>query len=85
MDGAALQKVVLRNLDPNFNNIFIIAVIIAKQHVRKFSDFDKTKPERAVWNFTVRDSVKDYINVSYWGTSAQIESLSQKFQIGDIG
>lgn len=80
-----LQKLVLRNLDPNLNNIFVVAIIIAKQRVRKFPNAENDKPDRAVWNFTVRDSPRDYINVTLWGTSLHVENLSQKFQIGDVG
>lgn len=41
--------------------------------------------ERCVWNFTIRDSPPDYINVSYWGSPDYIENIAKHFHIGDVG
>lgn len=74
-----LEKYTLRYLHPDIANAFIVGIIIAKQPPKKLSN------DRAVWNFTLRDSPQDYINVSYWGGREFICLLSERFQVGDVG
>lgn len=74
-----LERYTLRNLVPDVGNAFVIGVIIAKQSPRKLPD------NRAVWNFTLRDSPQDYINATCWGSKDSITLLNEKFQIGDVG
>ncbi|KAJ8966403.1 hypothetical protein NQ317_009635 [Molorchus minor] len=85
MDNIALQKVNIRNLDPNLENVLIVGIIIAKQRPKKFLD-TKVSAEtyRAVWNFTLRDSVQDYINVTYWSSSEVVFQTNDKFNSGDV-
>lgn len=75
----ALEKYTLRYLHPDVGNAFVVGVIIAKQSPRKLAD------DRAVWNFTLRDSPQDYINVTYWGRKDSVSLLNEKFQVGDVG
>lgn len=76
---ASLEKYSLRYLHPDVGNAFIIGVIIAKQSPRKVPD------DRAVWNFTLRDSPQDYINASCWGRKEAVFLLNERFQVGDVG
>lgn len=85
-NNVALQRVNLRNLNPNLTNILIVGIIIGKQRPRKF--LDKKAPVefyKGVWNFTLRDSVQDYINVTYWETSEVIFQKNDQFHTGDVG
>lgn len=74
-----LEKYTLRSLHPDVGNAFIVGVIIAKQSVKKLPD------DKAVLNFTFRDSPRDYINVTCWGRKESICLLNEKFQVGDVG
>lgn len=85
-DSIALQRVILRDLNPNLSNVLIVGIIIGKSRPRKFLDAKSSVESfKAVWNFTLRDSKRDYINVSYWGASETIYQTNNQFQIGDIG
>ncbi|XP_074026715.1 meiosis specific with OB domains hold'em isoform X2 [Leptinotarsa decemlineata] len=83
--SVALQKVNLRRLHPYLDNILIVGIIIGKQRPRKFLD-KKSSVEvyRGVWNFTLRDSPQDYINITYWGPSEVIFQANEKFRTGDV-
>lgn len=83
-NNIGLRRVTLKQLDPDLNNALIIGIIIAKQRSRRFNN-TKNNETSAVWNFTVRDSPQDYINVTCWGTGDAILQLSSNFQMGDIG
>lgn len=74
-----LEKYTLRSLRPDVFNAFVVGVIIAKQSPRKLSD------DRSVWNFTLRDSPQDFINVTCWGQKESVFLLNEKFQVGDVG
>lgn len=76
-----LQKFKLRNLIPDVSNALIIGIIIGKRQARILANANST---RAVWNCTLRDSLYDYINLTYWGAEDLICPLSEEFQIGDI-
>lgn len=81
-----LQKVELRNLAPYLANALIVGIIIGKNRPKLFeAQGAEVNSRRAVWNFTIRDSLQHYINVSYWGTSEQIIQANEKFVIGDVG
>ncbi|KAF2904877.1 hypothetical protein ILUMI_01294 [Ignelater luminosus] len=81
-----LQRVPLSDLVPDGRNIFIVGIIIAKQEPRKFNDTKSgdTRRERAVWNFTLRDSPICYINVTCWGLKDEIFGINNKFHVGDV-
>lgn len=79
-----LQRVTLCNLIPDMENALIVGIIIGKQQPRKLA-FDKSERDRAVWNFTFRDSPRDYINVTCWGLKDSIFELYSKFQVEDVG
>lgn len=78
----SVRKVSLRSITPEMSNVFLIGIIIAKQIPRTF---DSSERKRGVWNFTFRDSVRDYINVTFWGDASTVIQMNIKFQIGDIG
>lgn len=40
---------------------------------------------RAVWNFTLRDSASDFINVTVWGAVDYVNNLFTTFTIGCVG
>ncbi|RZB84944.1 meiosis-specific with OB domain-containing protein, partial [Asbolus verrucosus] len=84
--NAALKRVALKDLGPDLDNVLIVGIIIAKQRPRKFADNKSKDSEdcRAVWNFTLRDSQRDYINVTYWGNSETICAANDKFYTGDV-
>lgn len=81
----ALQRVTLKQLNPKLENVLIVGIIIGKQRPKKFLD-QKAPIEtyKAVWNFTFRDSVQDYINVTYWGPSETIFHANDSFSTGDV-
>lgn len=82
----AFQRVKLRELNPNISNILLIGIIIGKSRPKKFRDEKASVPTfKAVWTFTIRDSIRDYINASYWGASETIFHANDKFKTGDIG
>ncbi|XP_012234847.1 meiosis-specific with OB domain-containing protein isoform X2 [Linepithema humile] len=67
-------------------NTFIIGVIISTTNVRTF-DATQTKfnkGERSVWSFILRDSEKDFINVTVWGNTEFVKKLSSTFNIGSV-
>lgn len=41
--------------------------------------------QRAVLNFTFRDSVKDFVNVAYWLPPKDLIIVGSKFSTGDVG
>lgn len=86
MDGGTicLQRVTLCNLTPDMDNALIVGIIIGKQQPRKLAT-NKLEIDRAVWNFTFRDSPKDYVNVTCWGMKDSIFELDSKFQLDDVG
>ncbi|KAJ8952495.1 hypothetical protein NQ318_003291, partial [Aromia moschata] len=83
--SVALQKINIRGLDPNLENVLIVGVIIAKQRPKKFLDTKAAvETYKAVWNFTIRDSIQDYINVTYWSSSEAVFQANDKFHTGDV-
>lgn len=83
-DNVGIRRVTLRQLEPDFNNILIVGIMIAKQRPRRFNN-PKTNESRAVWNFTLRDSPQDYVNVTFWGEGDLILGHSSNFHVGDVG
>lgn len=81
-----LKRVALKDLAPDLENALVVGVIIAKQKPRKFKDKYKDGDSfKAVWNFTIRDSLRDYINITYWGCSEDVCAASDKYYTGDVG
>lgn len=76
-----LERFTLANLIPDMDNALIIGIIISKQQPRKLAK----DCNRAVWNFTFRDSPRDYINVTCWGLKDAVFELYSKFQLDDVG
>ncbi|XP_023318472.1 meiosis-specific with OB domain-containing protein-like [Trichogramma pretiosum] len=71
------------SLQPQMQNTVIVGVIIRSQNskVTKFSD---NNGSRAVWNFTLRDSVNDFINATVWGAVDFINKLFTTYGIGSV-
>ncbi|KAK5646523.1 hypothetical protein RI129_004987 [Pyrocoelia pectoralis] len=85
MDYTGLQRVQLHALTPELTNALIVGIIIAKQEPRTFTSKDNdTNTYRAVWNFTLRDSPLNYINVTCWGVQDVLGEFHKKFTIGDV-
>lgn len=81
-----LRRIALKNLEPDLDSILIVAVIIGKNNPGKFLDKTKENEEyRGVWRCTVRDSQRDYINVTFWGPSDEVSATNDKFYTGDVG
>ena len=85
ISSIALRKLTLQELQPDLNNVVVVGVIIAKQRPRTFAPKRNEFGNRAVWNFTLRDSPRDYINATFWGACEEVLKLSDTFQIGDVG
>ncbi|CAH1109944.1 unnamed protein product [Psylliodes chrysocephalus] len=85
-NSVALQRTTLENLSPTLSNVLIVGIIIGKQKPRKYLDTKSPVAGlyRAVWNFTLRDSVRDYINVTYWGSTEVIFQVNDKFHTRDV-
>ncbi|KAL1491662.1 hypothetical protein ABEB36_012224 [Hypothenemus hampei] len=87
-NGVPLRRIDLSRLEPNLSNILIIAIIIGKQRPKiiqlQGGQNGFPSDNRAVWNFTVRDSVKQYINVTLWGNPEQVFQANDKFSTGDV-
>ncbi|KAB0797464.1 hypothetical protein PPYR_08457 [Photinus pyralis] len=85
MEYIGLQRVQLHALTPELLNGLIVGIIIAKQEPRVFTgrDFENVA-SRAVWNFTLRDSPLNYINVTCWGTQDILNGFNKKFSVGDV-
>lgn len=79
-----VQRITLRNIHTHLTNSVIVGVIIAKQQHRVFPS-KKEGPDRGVWNFTLRDSEIDYINVTCWGSAEYAQHLDMSFTVGDVG
>lgn len=82
----ALQRITLKNLNPNMSNVLVVGIIIGKTKPRKFLDTKCPVPSfKAVWNFTIRDSKSEYITVSYWEASETIYQANDQYRTGDVG
>ncbi|CAG9858492.1 unnamed protein product [Phyllotreta striolata] len=69
--NVGLRRTKLEDLNPNLGNILVVGIIIGKQKPHKFTSTAASYEgvQKAVWNFTLRDSVRDYANVTYWGST----------------
>ncbi|XP_018320715.1 meiosis-specific with OB domain-containing protein isoform X2 [Agrilus planipennis] len=80
----SLQRATIKELSPIITNAIVVGIIIAKQRLRRFVDNKDTFKERGVWNFTIRDSIVDYINVTCWGDANEIIETYDKYHTGDV-
>ncbi|KAJ8676555.1 hypothetical protein QAD02_012342 [Eretmocerus hayati] len=76
----------IRLLQAQMQNTIIVGVIIRSQDSRVI---DSTRARynpgsRAVWNFTLRDHINDFINAAVWGSPEYINRLFTTFQIGSV-
>lgn len=61
----------------------IIGIIIHKIAIRRFIKMvESRKHLHAVLTFTIRDSLFDWINCSYWGSLANVSSVASNYFIG---
>lgn len=85
-ESITLHRICVRDINPNFSNVLVVGVIIGKRRPRKFLDTKSSvQTFKAVLNFTLRDSQRDYINCSYWGASETIFQANDRFRTGDVG
>lgn len=77
-----LQKLTIKDINPNIFNALIVGVIIGKQKPKVFAQ--SNRDGKGVFSFTIRDSVQDYINVTCWGTAESINLINNVFTVGDI-
>lgn len=82
--AAGLQRLSLQTLNSKISNAVIVGIVIRSQGVRTFTG-KKDNTEKGVWNFTIRDSITDYINCTFWGSDGFINHMAQKFLVGDVG
>ncbi|XP_055692984.1 protein hold'em [Lutzomyia longipalpis] len=71
----------LEHMREDTQNVSIIAVIIVKSQPRFF---DGDEQQRGVLNMTLRDTVKDTINCTIWGTRESIMSTNENFRCGQV-
>lgn len=82
-NNTGLRRVAIKDLNPDMDSVLIVCIIIGKQRPRKFLDKTKENEQyKTVWSFTVRDSPRDYLNVTYWGYE-EVSIASDKFYTGD--
>ncbi|KAH3870018.1 hypothetical protein DPMN_033196 [Dreissena polymorpha] len=62
----------------------VIGVVIAKDSPRSIFSKKNAGSERFLVNFTLRDSVTAFVNVTCWGSENYIKDLCAGFCIGDI-
>ncbi|XP_014662357.1 PREDICTED: meiosis-specific with OB domain-containing protein-like [Priapulus caudatus] len=77
-------RVNIRDISAGLPNTSIIGCVLTKGEVRSVASKKDTGTERYVFNFTIRDSAVDFINVTCWGGEDHINGIAQNFNIGDI-
>ncbi|XP_043269231.1 meiosis-specific with OB domain-containing protein [Venturia canescens] len=81
--SAGVCRQTLNSIRPNTQNSIIIGVIINSQNSKTFETV-QSRGIRGVWTFTLRDSEKDFINVTAWGSVDFIDRLTSTFHIGSV-
>nr|XP_012154458.1 PREDICTED: meiosis-specific with OB domain-containing protein [Megachile rotundata] len=83
---ANVHKQALNSLQPGMQNALVIGIIVNSFNMKTI-DASRTRfnnGERGVWTFTLRDSEKDSINVTVWGSVQFVKKLSSYFHIGSV-
>uniref|UniRef100_A0A1B6DUZ9 MEIOB-like N-terminal domain-containing protein n=1 Tax=Clastoptera arizonana TaxID=38151 RepID=A0A1B6DUZ9_9HEMI len=80
---AGIKKACIGSLGPKSADFLIVALIIAKQRPHTVM-IKRDSSEKSVWNFTIRDSPADYMNVSVWGSPEFVDNLAASFHVGDV-
>ncbi|XP_076243469.1 meiosis specific with OB domains hold'em [Calliopsis andreniformis] len=83
---SGVQRQELESLQPGTQNALIIGVIINSFNMKTI-DATRTRfnyGERGVWTFTLRDSERDTINVTVWGSVQFVKKLFSNFPIGSV-
>ncbi|KAH8875872.1 Meiosis-specific with OB domain-containing protein [Schistosoma japonicum] len=74
----------IRNISEKHTKVSLLGVIIQKQSVKRCStNISGTSCSQGVLGFTLRDSICDWINGSYWGALSNVRSVASQFNIGD--
>ncbi|XP_063974601.1 meiosis-specific with OB domain-containing protein isoform X2 [Diachasmimorpha longicaudata] len=82
---ASVYRQKISGLQLNLQNSLVVGVIITSCNVKTFEVNSKYRPgRRAVWSFTLRDSERDTVNVTVWGTEPYISKLNVSFSIGCV-
>lgn len=84
-EEVGVQRFTIRLINPNIYNALIVGIIIGKSRPRVFTNSKQNGERRGVWNFTMRDSIQDYINVTCWGLDAVVVQMDNSYHIGDVG
>ncbi|XP_058463974.1 meiosis-specific with OB domain-containing protein [Malaya genurostris] len=79
----------INKIDHESRNFLLIGVIIAKSDPKFFESSSMRSEKdsdtaRGVITLTVRDSERDTINCTIWGSQVMIESYDSLFHIGDV-
>ncbi|KAG5444645.1 Meiosis-specific with OB domain-containing protein [Clonorchis sinensis] len=78
------DAIAIKDISPTQTKFNVIGIIISKLPLRKFvKNEDGKKHSQAVLTFTIRDSLYDWINGSFWGTFANVSTVASGFSIGD--
>ncbi|KAF6780100.1 Meiosis-specific with OB domain-containing protein [Paragonimus kellicotti] len=79
-----LDALPIRDVSPTRGKFSIIGIIISKLPIRKFvKNENGKKSTQAVLTFTIRDSLFDWINGSFWGLFTNVTTVASGFNIGD--
>lgn len=80
-----LPDVCLKDLNVGLVDFRVCGIIISKESAKAVSSknfISNSTSERGVFTFTIRDSVEDFLNVSYWGKVQFVEDIDSSFPIG---
>lgn len=77
----SLSKKQIKDLNLGDTNILLTCLVISKSDPKFFNHMNEN---RGVFNLTLRDSVKDYLNCVIWGTEEKINELSSTISIGNV-
>ncbi|KAK7792643.1 hypothetical protein R5R35_005103 [Gryllus longicercus] len=83
MSLGGVTRVSINALKPGLTDNLIVGVIIGRQTPRKIKK-EGLDGQRAVWDITVRDSLEDFINVTFWGSLPHLNGLADLFHVGDV-
>ncbi|GLH10237.1 Protein hold'em [Gryllus bimaculatus] len=83
MSLGGVTRVSINALKPGLTDNLIVGVIIGRQTPRKIKK-EGLDGQRAVWDITLRDSLEDFINVTFWGSLPHLNGLADLFHVGDV-
>lgn len=78
----SVGRLAIYQLKPNVQHTIIVGLVLAKNSIRSITN--SRGVDRFLLCFTIRDSPRDSINCSCWGSSNYISGLTNSFTIGDV-